>query len=246
MPRARPRDRLLPAVSLLEVRDVSVRDGEAVVMRAVTLSIEDGEFAAILGKRGAGKTALLRAIARSIRVSGEIRWEDEVVTRHSPAAMCRLGVAHVPQGGGVFSQLSVLDNLRLGAWTVRGPLDNAYARVFEFFPFLYDRRNIPAGMLSPGEQRLLALGSAVMGKPRLLLCDEPSAGVPRDVGDEFFAALRELHDRGTTVVVTAQRKGRALASAAHAVVLEDGRVAFDGPAAEVSVTPAADATSLAS
>jgi branched-chain amino acid transport system ATP-binding protein len=238
-------------VSLLELRDVYARHGNAAglqsaALRGVTLTIESGEFVAVLGKSGAGKTTLLRSIARSTRVSGEVRFEDEVVTRHSPAAMCRLGVAHAPQGGGVFAPLSVLDNLRLGAWTVRGPLDNAYVRVFELFPFLYDLRHADAGTLSPGEQRLLALGSAVMGKPRLLLCDEPSAGVPRDIGDEFFAALRELHDRGTTIVVTAQRKGRALASAGHAIVLEDGRVVFDGPAAEVAVATAADATSIAS
>jgi branched-chain amino acid transport system ATP-binding protein len=233
-------------VSLLELRDVAVRHGETVALRGVTLTIEEGELAVVLGKADAGKTSLLRAIARTVRVSGEVRFENEVVTRHSPAAMCRLGVAHVPQGGGTFAQLSVLDNLRLGAWTVRGPLDNAYARVFEFFPFLYDRRSAPAGALSPGEQRLLALGSAVMGKPRLLLCDEPTAGVPRDIGDDLFAAFRELHERGTTIVVTAQRKGRALAAAGHALVLEGGQLAFDGPAAEVSATPAADETSLAS
>jgi branched-chain amino acid transport system ATP-binding protein len=246
VPRAPPRERPSPAVSLLELRDVVVRHGEAVALSGVTLTIEDGEFTAVLGKEAAGKTSLLRAIARTVRVSGEIRFEGDVVTRHSPAAMCRLGVAHVPQGGGTLARLSVLDNLRLGAWTVRGPLDNAYARVFEFFPFLYDRRNALAGTLSPGEQRLLGLGSAVMGKPRLLVCDEPTAGVPRDIGDDLFAAFRELHGRGTTIVVTAQRKGRALASAGHAVILESGQVAFDGPAAEVSVAPAADETSLAS
>ncbi len=233
-------------MSLLELRDVVVRRGETAALSGVTLMIEDGEFAVVLGKAAAGKTSLLRAIARTVRVSGEVRFEDEVVTRYSPAAMCRLGVAHVPQGGGTFAQLSVLDNLRLGAWTVRGPLDNAYARVFEFFPFLYDRRNAPAGTLSPGEQRLLALGSALMGKPRLLLCDEPTAGVPRDIGDDLFAAFQELHGRGTAIVVTAQRKGRALASAAHALVLDGGQLAFDGPAADVSVAPAADETSLAS
>jgi len=238
-------------VSLLELRDVYARHPAAVglqsaALRGVTLAIESGEFAAVLGKSGAGKTTLLHSIGRSTRVSGEVRFENEVVTRRSPAAMCRFGVAHVPQGGGTFAPLSVLDNLRLGAWTVRGPLDNAYARVFELFPFLFDLRHAPAGTLSPGEQRLLALGSAVMGKPRLLLCDEPSAGVPSDVGDELFAALRELHGRGTTIVVTAQRKGRALASAGHAIVLEDGRIVFDGPAADVAVPTAADATSLAS
>ena len=142
--------------------------------------------------------------------------------------MARLGIAHVPQGGGTFAALSVLDNLRLGAWTSRGPLDNAYARVFELFPFLYPRRRDAAGLLSAGEQRLLALACAAMSRPRLLLFDEPSAGVPPQAAEELFGALRAMHDLGAAIVVAEQRAGRAFASAGRAVVLDGGLIAFDG------------------
>ena len=124
----------------------------------------------------------------------------------------------------------MLDNLRLGAWTRRGPLDNAYARVFELLPFLYERRKAPAGTLSAGEQRLLSLGCAVMTRPRLLLFDEPSAGVPPAVARELYAALGQLHERGTAIVVAEQRTGLALASSGRALVLDRGRLAFDGTA----------------
>jgi branched-chain amino acid transport system ATP-binding protein len=215
-------------VSLLELRAVEAWYAETPALRGVTLTITDGELVAVAGARGAGKTTLLRAISRSIRISGEIRLEGESVTRASPAAMARLGVAHVPQGGGTFGSLSVLDNLRLGAWTQRGPLDNAYARVFELFPFLYPRRKDVAGLLSAGEQRLLALACAVMTRPRLLLFDEPSAGVSAAVVQDLFAALRTLHERGTTIVVAEQRAELALALSLRAVVLDDGLIAFDG------------------
>jgi branched-chain amino acid transport system ATP-binding protein len=217
-------------VSLLELRDVEAWHAETPALRGVTLTIENGERAAVVGANGAGKTTLLRAISRSLPVSGEIRFEGELVTRASPAAIARLGVAHVPQGGGVFASLSVLDNLRLGAWTWRGPLDNAYARVFELLPFLYPRRNAPAGTLTAGEQRLLALGRAAMVKPRLLLFDEPSAGVSPAVVQELLAALSALHERGTAIVVAEQRAGLALASFGRALVLDAGRITFDGAA----------------
>ena len=217
-------------MSLLELRDVEAWHAETPALRGVSLTIEGGELVAAVGVNGAGKTTLLRAISRTVAVTGEIRFEGELVTRASPAAMARLGVAHVPPGGGVFASLSVLDNLRLGAWTWRGPLDNAYARVFELLPFLYPRRNVPAGALSAGEQRLLALGRAAMVKPRLLLFDEPSAGVPPAARQELFAALRALHELGTAIVVAEQRAGLALASFDRALVLDDGRIAFDGPA----------------
>jgi branched-chain amino acid transport system ATP-binding protein len=233
-------------VNLLELRDVDAHYADRPALRGVTLTVEEGEFAAVLGPHGAGKSTLLRAVAGSLRAAaGEILLEGETVTRRSPAAMRRLGVGHVPQGGGTFGPLSVLDNLRLGAWTQRGPLDNAYARVFELFPFLYERRHDLAGTLSVGEQRLLALGSAVMAKPRLLLCDEPSAGVPGATAEEVFAALRELHGRGTAIVVAEQSAGSALGSASHAVVLDEGRVTFDGPAGELTTAPAATEALLA-
>lgn len=216
-------------MSLLELRNVEAWYADRPALLDVTLTIEDGELAAVVGANGAGKTTLLRAISRSVAVSGEIQFDGETVTRRSPGAMARLGVAHVPQGRATFAPLSVQDNLRLGAWVRRGPLDNAYARVYEILPFLYARRHSSAGALPAGEQRLLALACAVMARPRLLLIDEPSAGVPPPVVDELFTALGVLHELGTTIVVAEQRPALALGSARRAVVLDAGRVAFDGP-----------------
>jgi len=226
-------------VSLLELRDVDAWHAERQALRGVSLTIEDGEHVAVVGANGAGKTTLLRVLAGSMRVSGEILLEGEAASRLSAATMARRGIAHIPQRGGPFAALSVLDNLRLGAWTRRGPLDNDYARVFELFPFLYERRGVVAGTLSAGDQRLLVLGCAVMAKPRLLLFDEPSAGVPPTVAREVFAALRELHERGTAIVVAEQKPTLALATAARALVVGGGRIMFDGEARAVQVDGAA-------
>jgi branched-chain amino acid transport system ATP-binding protein len=224
-------------VSQLELRDVEAHYGGRPVLRGVTLSVENGEFAAILGRNGAGKTATLRAIAGTLRVTGEIRFEGEPVTRSGPAAMARLGVAHVPQGRGTFGALSVLDNLRLGAWYRRGALDIALAQVYELFPVLYERRALRASVLPAGEQRMLAIGRAVMAKPRLLLCDEPSLGIPPALARGLVASLRELNAGGTTIVVVEQRVGLVLAAASRAFVLEGGRVSFAGAATELPVRP---------
>jgi branched-chain amino acid transport system ATP-binding protein len=226
-------------VSLLELRDVAAWHAEKQALRGVSLTLEDGEFVAVVGANGAGKTTLLRALAGLMRVSGEILLEGEAAARLSPAAMARRGITHLPQRGRPFAALSVLDNLRLGAWTRRGPLDNAYARVFELFPFLYERRAVAAGALSAGEQRLLTLACAVMAKPRLVLFDEPSAGVSPVVARELFAALRELNQGGAAIVVAEQRPALALATAARALVIGAGRLMFDGDASVVHADGAA-------
>jgi branched-chain amino acid transport system ATP-binding protein len=147
--------------------------------------------------------------------------------------MARRGIAHVPEGRGTFASLSVFDNMRLGAWTQRGPSARDLARVFEFFPVLYDRRDQQAGTLSGGEQQMLALGRAMMAKPRLLLLDEPSLGLAPLVVREIFATLRSMNDRGTTIVVVEQNAALALGSAKHAYVLETGRVVLGGAAEEL-------------
>jgi branched-chain amino acid transport system ATP-binding protein len=220
-------------LSLLELRDVEARYGEVTALHGVSLTVDDGDFVAILGANGAGKTTTLRAISGTVKTTGQIVFQGERLHRRTPESMARRGIAHVPEGRGTFASLSVFDNMRLGAWTQRGPSARDLARVFEFFPVLYDRRDQQAGTLSGGEQQMLALGRAMMAKPRLLLLDEPSLGLAPLVVREIFATLRSMNDRGTTIVVVEQNAALALGSAKHAYVLETGRVVLGGAAEEL-------------
>jgi branched-chain amino acid transport system ATP-binding protein len=218
---------------LLELRDVEARYGETRVLHGITLSVEDGDFVAILGANGAGKTTTLRAISGLVRSTGEVVLEGSRIFHRTPEAMARRGVTYVPEGRGTFATLSVLDNLRLGAWTKRGTSQRDLARVFEFFPLLYERRSQRAGRLSGGEQQMLALGRAMMAKPRLLLLDEPSLGLAPPAVREIFDTLQLLNETGTTIVVVEQNAVLALGAAQHAVVLEAGRIALAGSAADI-------------
>jgi branched-chain amino acid transport system ATP-binding protein len=221
-------------LSLLELRDVEARYGPVRALHGVTLDVDEGELVSVLGANGAGKTTTLRAISGTVRASGDIVLDGQRVTRRGPEAMARLGVAHVPEGRGTFATLSVLDNLRLGAWTRRGALDGDLRRVFAFFPRLEERRDQQAGTLSGGEQQMLALGRALMARPRLLLLDEPSLGLAPLVVREIFEALSKMNaDDGTTIVVVEQNAVLALRHAARAYVLETGRVVLGGPAEEL-------------
>jgi branched-chain amino acid transport system ATP-binding protein len=218
-------------VPLLELRGVEARYGDVRALHGVSLAVEDGDFVAILGANGAGKTTTLRAISGAVRTSGDVLLDGARLFRRTPEAMARRGVAHVPEGRGTFATLSVLDNLRLGAWTQRGVSQRALAHVFELFPVLWERRGQAAGMLSGGEQQMLALGRALMARPRLLLLDEPSLGLAPLVTREIFVVLRQMNDSGTTIVVVEQNAAVALAAASHAFVLETGRIVLGGDAA---------------
>jgi branched-chain amino acid transport system ATP-binding protein len=220
-------------LSLLELRDVEARYGDVRALHGVSLTIDDGDFVALLGANGAGKTTTLRAISGTVKSSGQILFEGERIYRRTPEAMARRGIAHVPEGRGTFTSLSVVDNLRLGAWTQRGQSSRDLAHVYEFFPVLYERREQQAGTLSGGEQQMLALGRAIMARPRLLLLDEPSLGLAPLVVREIFATLRDLNEAGTTVLVVEQNASLALGSAKHGYVLETGRVALGGTAEDL-------------
>jgi len=220
-------------LSLLELRGVEARYGEIRALHGVTLSVAEGDFVALLGANGAGKTTTLRAVSGTVKTSGDILLDGQKLLRRTPEAMARHGVAHVPEGRGTFTTLSVLDNLRLGAWVHGTASPREFAHVFEFFPRLYDRRLQQAGLLSGGEQQMLALGRALMAKPRLLLLDEPSLGLAPIVAREIFGVLRRMNEDGTTVVVVEQNATLALESAQHAFVLETGRVVLGGEAADL-------------
>ena len=219
-------------MALLELQDVEARYGEIRALHGVTLTVDEGDFVAILGANGAGKTTTLRAISGTVKTSGDVLFDGSKVFRRTPEAMAKRGVAHVPEGRGTFASLSVLDNLKLGGWT-RGASGRDLARVFEEFPRLYERRDQQAGTLSGGEQQMLALGRAMMARPRLLLLDEPSLGLAPLVVREIFEVLRRLNEDGATIVVVEQNAMLALGAAQHAYVLETGRVVLGGDAADL-------------
>jgi branched-chain amino acid transport system ATP-binding protein len=220
---------------LLELRGVAARYGALEALRGIDLSVDEGEIVAVLGANGAGKTTMLRAISATVKTSGELVFAGERLPRR-PEAVARAGIAHVPEGRGTFAQLSVDENLRLGAHVRRDRpgVKADYDRMLQRFPILADRRGQAAGTLSGGEQQQLALARALMQRPRLLLLDEPSLGLAPRVVAEFFAVVGELNEReGLSVLVVEQNASIALASSARAYVLEVGRVAVAGTSAEL-------------
>ena len=225
---------------LLELRGVAARYGALQALRGVELSVEEGEIVAVLGANGAGKTTTLRAISATVRTSGELVFAGERLPRR-PEAVARAGIAHVPEGRGTFAELSVDENLRLGAHVRRdrAGVKADYDRVLQRFPILAERRGQAAGTLSGGEQQQLALARALMQRPRLLLLDEPSLGLAPRLVTEFFAVVGELNeDEGLSVLVVEQNASIALASSNRAYVLEVGRVAVAGTSADLQRHPA--------
>jgi branched-chain amino acid transport system ATP-binding protein len=225
--------------ALLELRDVEARYGPVQALRGVTLDVAEGEIVAVLGANGAGKTTTLRAVSGTVRRSGEIVFDGKPL-RGGPESVAKSGVAHVPEGRGTFTDLTVLENLRLGAYTRRDRGVKAdIERVTGYFPWVAERGDQRAGTLSGGEQQMLALGRALMGRPRLLLLDEPSLGLAPLIVREIFRIVRELNEKeGLTVLVVEQDARIALATASRAYVLEVGHVAVSGSAEELEADEA--------
>jgi branched-chain amino acid transport system ATP-binding protein len=220
-------------VSLLELHNVEARYGPVKALHGVSLHVGEGELVAVLGANGAGKTTTLRAVSGTVRREGEVVFEGSKLPRR-PEATARAGIAHVPEGRGTFTELSVLDNLRLGAYTRRGNLKEDALRVFSYFPLLEDRRDQQAGTLSGGEQQMLALGRAMMARPKLLLLDEPSLGLAPIVVKKIFEVLARVKEKdGMSVLVVEQNANLALAHATRAYVLEVGRVVVTGTSGEL-------------
>ena len=218
---------------------VAVAYGAVQVLYDVSIRVTRGEAVAILGPNGAGKTTLLRTISGFLRPRrGLILFEDAEITGIHPHALVRRGVTHVMQGRQLFGPLTVLENLRLGAYarlstSERTPLEQDLERVYALFPILRERRRQRAGTLSGGEQQMLAIGRALMARPRLLLLDEPSLGLaPLAVGT-IFEALRQLRDTGLTMLLVEQNPDAALALATRCYVLEVGRVVYEGDATDL-------------
>ena len=220
-------------MSLLELHGIEARYGPVQALHGVSLQVGDGELVAVLGANGAGKTTTLRAISGTVRRSGDVVFAGKKLPRR-PDATARAGIAHVPEGRGTFSELSVWENLRLGAYARRANVKKEAQRVYKFFPRLEDRRDQQAGTLSGGEQQMLALGRAMMARPKLLLLDEPSLGLAPMVVNQIFEALTRMKtDDGMSVLVVEQNANLALAHAARAYVLEVGNVVVEGTSDEL-------------
>jgi branched-chain amino acid transport system ATP-binding protein len=224
-------------MALLELLDVEARYGPIRALHGVSISVEEGQAVSLLGANGAGKTTTLRAISGTVWTTGEIAFASKRIAGRPPESIARLGVAHVPEGRGIYAELSVWENILLGGSTRRGgrAVKQDAEAALGHFPRIADRRRQQAGTLSGGEQQMLALARALVARPRLLMLDEPSLGLAPTAVREFFRIVRLLNrEEGLTVLVVEQNARIALASTQHAYVLEVGRIALSGSSAELS------------
>jgi branched-chain amino acid transport system ATP-binding protein len=222
-------------MALLELNDVVAGYGPTTVLHGVSLSVEDGGIVALLGANGAGKTTTLRAISSTVRKTGRVVFEGRDISARAPENIARLGIAHVPEGRGTLGQLTVWENLQMGAYTRRGGVAKAdYDRVSEYFKWIPERRRQVAATLSGGEQQMLAIARALMMRPRMLLLDEPSLGLAPLIVQEIFRIVRAINEQDkVAVLVVEQNASIALQASAHAYVLEVGRVVVSGTSAEL-------------
>jgi branched-chain amino acid transport system ATP-binding protein len=217
---------------MLEVTALCSHYGRIQALAGIDLKVEDGELVALVGANGAGKSTLLRAISGVQPCSGKIIYDGKDISAISAERRIRLGIVQVPEGRQVFGPLSVEDNLRLGAYTrTRAESDSELERVYAMFPVLQQRSRQPAGVLSGGQQQMLAMGRALMAKPRLLLLDEPSMGLAPRLVEEIFAKVRALKQARTTIFLVDQNARAALSVADRGYVLETGRIVLSGAGA---------------
>ncbi|HLH71102.1 MAG TPA: ABC transporter ATP-binding protein [Candidatus Dormibacteraeota bacterium] len=222
--------------ALLEVERIDASYGHVRVLRGVSLRVERGEIVALIGSNGAGKTTTLRTISGLVRPSsGRIVFDGKDITRARPNDIVKLGIGHAPEGRRLFPRLTVYDNLLLGAFTRRDRAGIAedLERVYALFPRIRERRSQLAGTLSGGEQQMLAVGRALMARPRLLMLDEPSLGLAPLLQETIFQTLVEINGQGTPVLLVEQNASRALEIAHRAYVLETGSIVMHGNGREL-------------
>ncbi|GAC1331421.1 MAG: ABC transporter ATP-binding protein [Candidatus Dormibacteria bacterium] len=224
-------------MALLELADVTADYGPIKALHGVTLAVEAGEIVALLGANGAGKTTTLRTISGTVSRGGRIMFDGQSLSGVAPQTAARRGIGHVPEGRGTLVQLSVMDNLRMGAYTRkdRDGVEKDFERVFGYFPILKERKGQAAGTLSGGEQQMLAIARALMARPKLLLLDEPSLGLAPLVVKSIFEIVASINrDEGVAILLVEQNANLALRVAHTAYLLETGRVASSGPAGDLA------------
>lgn len=220
-------------MSMLEVKDLEVYYGVIQAIKGISFQVEEGEVIALIGANGAGKTTTLQTITGMLNAkAGSIQFEGTELTKVPGHKIVSMGMAHVPEGRRVFAQLSVLENLKLGAYTRKdkNEIEESLKRVYKSFPRLEERKNQFAGTLSGGEQQMLAMGRALMSKPKMILMDEPSMGLSPIFVEEIFSIIKEISAQGTTVLLVEQNAKKALGIADRAYVLETGKIVLEGDA----------------
>ena len=232
---------------LLEVRDLDVVYGHTHAVRQLSMHVDRGEIVTVLGANGAGKTSLLKALQGMVRPQrGELRFQGQALQRQTAAWRVAHGLAMVPEGRQIFVSLTVHENLLMGAYTRRDDPAREIEAIYERFPNLARRRDMPASVLSGGEQQMLAIGRALLGKPALMMLDEPSLGLSPLLVQSLFALLRDLHRDGLSILLVEQNTHMALATAHRAYVLELGRLVLEGDARSLASDPRMTAAYLGS
>ena len=222
--------------TLLEAENLEAQYGATKVLHGLGFAVEAGGITAILGANGAGKTTTLRAVCGMVKTAGSVRFEGQRIDGKPTEEIVRLGIAHTPEGRGTFMDLTVQENLRLGAYVRRdrSAIAADFDRIYGYFPVLGQRQSQQAGTLSGGEQQMLAVARALMSRPRLLLLDEPSLGLAPLLTREIFRIVRAINrDEGVSVLLVEQNAAMALELADHAYLLETGRVVMSGPSADL-------------
>jgi branched-chain amino acid transport system ATP-binding protein len=228
-------------VALLEIKNMSVHYGRIQAIEDLTISVDQGEVVTLIGANGAGKTSTMRAVAGLLSLShGSITLDGEDITRLKGHRRVQRGISLAPEGRGIFPSMTVMENLDMGAY---GRKDKAgikedHERVFDLFPRIKERLGQKGGTMSGGEQQMLAIGRALMSRPRILLLDEPSMGLAPQFIRQVFAIIRQVNEQGTTVLLVEQNANQALALADRAYVLETGQITHRGTGAEILANPA--------
>lgn len=223
-------------MALLEIKDLEVNYGVIKAIKGVSFDVNEGEIIALIGANGAGKTTILHTITGLIQAKkGSIVFDGKELTKTPLHKIVSMGMAHVPEGRRIFQQLSVLENLKLGAYTRKdkSEIASTLKMVYERFPRLEERKNQVAGTLSGGEQQMLAMGRALMSKPRIILMDEPSMGLSPLLVSEIFDIIKVINESGTTVLLVEQNAKKALSIADRAYVLETGNITLSGDAKDL-------------